>query len=88
MGADDPPRKLFAGAGMAALRQGGKEIGAALKPFPDSISVDEPGGVLSPTQGEVAEQNRKGSVWGRVQQARDRAETADRGPQKPMDRDD
>jgi hypothetical protein len=72
MAENNSPRKLFAGAGLAALRQGGKEIGTALKAFPDSISVDEPGGVLSPTQGEVAEQNRTGSVWGRVQQAQEK----------------
>ena len=74
MASDETPRKLFAGAGMAALRAGGKELGTALKAFPDSISIDEPGSVFSPTQGEIAESNRGGSVWGRVQAAQERAE--------------
>lgn len=87
MATENADRKLFAGAGMAALRQGGKEFGTALKAFPDSISIEEPGGVLSPTQGEVAEQNRAGSIWGRVQEARERAETADREPLKQQERD-
>ena len=76
----DPPRKLFAGAGLAALRQGGKELGTALKAFPESISVDEPGTVLSPTQGEIAEVNRGGNVWGRVNEARDRAAVETKAP--------
>lgn len=65
-------RKIGAGAGMAALRQGGKELGTALKPFPDSISIDEPGTILHPTQGEIAESNRGSSIWGRVQEGRER----------------
>jgi hypothetical protein len=32
----------------AAFRQGGNELGAALKAFPDSIQIDEPGTVLNP----------------------------------------
>lgn len=39
----------------AAFRQGAGEIGEALKAFPDSIHVHEPGTVLSPTQGEIAD---------------------------------
>ncbi len=38
----------------AAFRQGADEIGEALKAFPDSISVQEPGAILNPTQGEIA----------------------------------
>jgi hypothetical protein len=38
----------------AAWRQGIDEIGMALKPFPDSIQVDEPGTLWNPTQGEIA----------------------------------
>lgn len=38
----------------AAFRQGASEIGEALKAFPDSIHVQEPGTVLNPTQGEIA----------------------------------
>ncbi len=82
MATGEAPRKLFAGAGMAALRQGGKEIGTMLKAFPDSISIDEPGTVFSPTQGEIAEANRGGSVWGRVQDAQERAEAA-KGKETP-----
>ena len=83
MAKGEPTRKLGAGAGLAFLRQGAKEVGAALKAFPDSISVDEPGGMLSPTQGEIAERNRSGSVWGRVQEGRGRAEAADKEPAPP-----
>jgi hypothetical protein len=84
----DPLRKLFAGAGMAALRQGFKEAGTALKAFPDSISVDEPGTVASPTQGEIAEQNRGGTIWGRVQTAQERlAERSETPPERGIERD-
>ena len=38
----------------AAFRQGADEIGVALKAFPDSIHASEPGGLLDPTQGEIA----------------------------------
>jgi len=38
----------------AAGRQGLDEIGAALKPFPDSIQTQESGTVWNPTQGEIA----------------------------------
>lgn len=41
--------KIGSGALQAAARQGLKEIGAALKPFPDSIQVDELGTVGNPT---------------------------------------
>ena len=89
MAEEEPARKLFAGAGLAALRQGGKELGTALKAFPDSISVDEPGTVLTPTQGEIADANRSGSIWGRVQEGRERAETAvtKEAPAKEIERD-
>jgi hypothetical protein len=80
-------RKIGAGAGMAALRQGGKELGAALKAFPESISVDEPGTILHPTQGEIAEANRGGSIWDRVREGRDRGEEAKPPPEKGMERD-
>jgi hypothetical protein len=35
-------------------RQGADEMGIALKAFPDSISIDEPGTLWNPTQGEIA----------------------------------
>jgi hypothetical protein len=38
----------------AAARQGIDELGVALKPFPDSIQVDETGTLWNPTQGEIA----------------------------------
>lgn len=38
----------------AAWRQGADEIGMALKAFPESIQVEEPGTILNPTQGEIA----------------------------------
>lgn len=38
----------------AAGRQGLDELGQALKAFPDSIGVDEPGTIFNPTQGEIA----------------------------------
>lgn len=38
----------------AAGRQGLDELGAALKPFPDSIQVHETGTIWNPTPGEVA----------------------------------
>ena len=38
----------------AAGRQGLDELGMALKAFPDSIGVDEPGAIWNPTQGEIA----------------------------------
>lgn len=39
----------------AAFRQGAGEIGQALKAFPDSIHVQQPGTLLNPTQGEIAD---------------------------------
>jgi hypothetical protein len=87
--ATEPTRKLFAGVGLAALRQGAKEIGTALKPLPDSISVDEPGGPFSPTQGEIAADNRGGTIWGRVQDNRERSLTSPdkEAPEPTLDRD-
>ncbi len=38
----------------AAWRQGADEVAVALRPFPESIQVDEPGTILNPTQGEIA----------------------------------
>lgn len=38
----------------AFFRQGADEMAVALKAFPESISVDEPGTILNPTQGEIA----------------------------------
>jgi hypothetical protein len=38
----------------ASFRQGADEMAVALKAFPESISVDEPGTILNPTQGEIA----------------------------------
>jgi hypothetical protein len=38
----------------AAMRQGADEMAMALKAFPESIGVDEPGTILNPTQGEIA----------------------------------
>lgn len=87
MAETEEPRKLFAGAGMAALRQGAKELATALKPLPDSISIDEPGGPLHPTQGEIADVNRNGSLWGRVQQGRERADAGKDDPDKGRDRE-
>jgi len=83
-----PARKIGAGALSAAVRQGAGEIGTALKAFPDSIQVDEPGAIFSPTQGEIAEANRGGTIWGRVNEGRERAEARHKEPpQKSMDRE-
>jgi hypothetical protein len=49
----------------AAWRQGIDEIGVALKPFPESIQVDEPGTLWNPTQGEIAN-DRDSSATGRA----------------------
>jgi hypothetical protein len=38
----------------AFLRQGADEMAVGLKAFPESISVEEPGSLLNPTQGEIA----------------------------------
>ncbi len=86
MAGDGSPRKLGSGVLQAALRQGGKEIGTALKAFPDSISVDEAGTIFNPTQGEIAEANRGGSIWGRVREATDRAARAEE-PTKGIERE-
>jgi hypothetical protein len=42
------------GALAAAWRQGAKELGEALKAFPDSIQVLELGTVFTPTPGEIS----------------------------------
>ena len=44
-------------------RQGIDELGTALKAFPESIQMQEIGGLFEPTQGEIAA-DRKGSVFG------------------------
>lgn len=82
MSSEVEPRKIGAGALQAAGRQGAKELGEALKAFPDSISVSEPGTVFNPTQGEIAEVNREGTLGSRMQEARSRADDSDRGPNK------
>src|SRR4051812_15165632 len=38
----------------AFFRQGADEMAVALKAFPESVSVEEPGTILNPTQGEIA----------------------------------
>src|SRR5262245_46092767 len=43
----------------AAVRQGFGELGEALKAFPDSIQVQEPGTIFNPTQGEIAADRAK-----------------------------
>jgi hypothetical protein len=43
----------------AAFRQGIDELGAALKPFPESIQVQESGALWNPTQGEIAADRQK-----------------------------
>jgi hypothetical protein len=48
----------------AAWRQGLKELGAALKAFPDSIQVPEVvGGIGNPTQMEVSTENGAYDNW-------------------------
>ncbi len=42
----------------AFFRQGADEVAVALKAFPESISVDEPGTLGNPTQGEIAADRR------------------------------
>jgi hypothetical protein len=42
----------------AAFRQGANELGAALKAFPDSIQVDEPGQVFNPLYSDIAADKR------------------------------
>jgi hypothetical protein len=79
-------RKYGAGTLMAAGRQGADEIGQALKAFPDSIQVQEPGTILNPTQGEIADSNRGGSLQSRLQEAQERAE-AQPEPQKEIERE-
>ena len=39
----------------AAFRQGASELAQALRAFPDSIHAEEPGTLLNPTQGEIAD---------------------------------
>jgi hypothetical protein len=48
----------------AAARQGVDELGTALKAFPDSIQVNEPGTLWHPTQGEIAADRKEGKHRG------------------------
>ena len=79
-------RKLGAGVGMAALRQGASEIGLAIKAFPDAIQASEPGQMFSPTQGEIAEANREGSLNDRIREGIERT-AGKESPDKGMDRE-
>jgi hypothetical protein len=45
-----------------AFRQGIAELGAALKAFPDSIQIDEPGALFSPLHSDIAAANRSYGV--------------------------
>lgn len=56
----------------AAFRQGADEIGIALKAFPDSIHAEEPGTLLNPTQGEIADDRKAGRLPTPSEIARDR----------------
>lgn len=47
-------RGYLGGELQAAFRQGANELGEALKAFPDSIQVDEPGAVFSPLYRDMA----------------------------------
>ena len=60
------------GALAAFVRQGADEMAAALKAFPESISVDEPGTILNPTQGEIAAARRSPSLPSPSDIARDK----------------
>jgi hypothetical protein len=51
----------------ASARQGAGELSQALKAFPETISAQEPGTILNPTQGEIAasrSQSRPGLGFG------------------------
>ena len=85
--ANETTRKIGTGALAAAVRQGAKELGTTVKAFPDAISVDEPGTIFSPTQGEIAEHNRGSSLWGRVREGQERAAVGRDDPAKGLDRD-
>jgi hypothetical protein len=58
-------RPYLGGELQAAFRQGFKELGAALKAFPDAIQVDEPGAAFNPLYRDVP-----GDTPGRGQEAR------------------
>lgn len=79
-------RKIGAGVGQAAFRQGISELGQALKAFPDALQVTEPGQMFSPTQGEIAEANRSSSLQSRLQEGMERAESQPE-PVKGLDRE-
>ena len=80
-------RKIGEGAGMAFLRQGAREAGEATKAFPTSISVEQPGAMFNPLQSEVAEENRNGSIFERLQEGRERAAASKNDPEKDMTRE-
>jgi hypothetical protein len=70
----------------AAGRQGLDELGAALKPFPDSIQVHETGTIWNPTPGEVASNRELGghdrSTWSSLAAPRS-AEAAEHNRHQP-----
>src|SRR6516165_6306764 len=43
-------------------RQGADELWMALRASPDTIHAEEPGTILNPTQGEIADSNRQGKL--------------------------
>jgi hypothetical protein len=79
-------RKYGEGTLRAAGRQGVSELGQALKAFPDSIQISEPGQMFTPTQGEIAEANRGDSLQSRLNEGMERAETQTE-TQKGIDRE-
>ena len=69
----------------AFARQGADELATALKAFPESISVDEPGTIWNPTQGEIAADRKPISP---SEIARDRSPyVADHGQNDEIDMD-
>ena len=57
-----PTRRSRDGTIDAFLRQGANELGAALKAFPDSLQVDEPGAVFNPLYSDIAADRREASL--------------------------
>lgn len=53
LGLPEGDQKIASGALAAAVRQGFKEVGAALKAFPDSLQIDEAGTLGNVTPVEV-----------------------------------
>ena len=65
-----------------AFRQGANELGAALKAFPDSIQIDEPGTAFNPLYRDMAGDTRstsKAPAWGRRQASPSPSEIAQSG---------